>query len=258
MRSADVVLVPNESYRRIAMERNGVRPEDVFVVRNNPDLERLFPVEPDPVLRQGRRYLLAYLGRMGPQDGIDHAVRALGALRQLRADDWRAVFIGEGEVRAEMEALTVTLGLAGGVEFVGWKDDPEIRRILSTADVCLAPDPPSPLNDASTMKKVPEYMAMGSAIASYDLPETRLSAGPAAAYVSSSDPRDLGRSVHQLLEDDARRKEMGKQGRRRAAELSWAQSAETLLAAYERAMIPRSQRRDESTLRGDLAGIRVG
>jgi glycosyltransferase involved in cell wall biosynthesis len=236
VRAADAVVVTNESYRRIAIERNGVSPEDVFIVRNNPDLDRFRRVAADPALRRGRRHLLAYLGRMGPQDGIDHAVRALAALRELREEDWHAVFVGEGEVRPRMEALADELGVSAAVEFAGWHGDDEIRRILSTADVCLAPDPPNPLNDASTMKKVPEYMAMGCAIASYDLPETRISAGSAAAYVASGEPGDLGRCVHELLEDGARREEMGRQGRRRVTELSWHQSVEALLAAYEHAL----------------------
>ena len=106
---------------------------------------------------------------MGPQDGIDHALRALAALRSLRDDDWHALFIGEGEVRPAMEALAGELGVSESVEFVGWREDADIRRMLSTADVCLAPDPPSPLNDVSTMIKIPEYMAMGCPIASYEL-----------------------------------------------------------------------------------------
>jgi len=235
MRSADVVISTNESYRGIAIGRGGVDPDDVFVVRNGPDLERFKPVEPDSALRRGRRYLLAYLGVMGRQDGIDHALRALAALRGLRADDWQAVFVGEGEVRGEMEALAVELGLAEQVEFAGWRGDDDIRRILSTADVCLAPDPPSPLNDLSTMIKVPEYMAMGCAIASYGLPETRVSAGPAAAYAEQSTPEGLGRCVHELLEDPERRREMARLGQESVASLSWQRSAESLLAAYERA-----------------------
>lgn len=255
MRSADVVLSTNESYRRSAIERGGVRPDDVFVVRNNPDLERFRRVAADPALRRGRPHLIAYLGRMGPQDGIDHAVRALGALGELREDDWHAVFVGEGEVRPRMEALAGELGISESVEFAGWHGDEEIRRILSTADVCLAPDPPNPLNDASTMKKVPEYMAMGCAIASYDLPETRISAGPAAAYVASSEPADLGRCVHELLEDEPRREEMGSEGRRRVSELSWQQSTDALLAAYEHAMTPRARPRDRAESRGELSRV---
>jgi glycosyltransferase involved in cell wall biosynthesis len=133
----------------------------------------------------------------------------------------------------EMEELATELGLSDVVEFAGWRGDEDIRRILSTADVCLAPDPPSPLNDVSTMVKIPEYMAIGRPIASYDLPETRISAGDAAAYAQSADPRSLGRCVHELLEDPERRQTMGAEGRRRVERLSWQRSSTELLAAYE-------------------------
>jgi glycosyltransferase involved in cell wall biosynthesis len=236
MRAADVVISTNESYRRIAIERGGVDPADAFVVRNGPDLERFRPVAPDPALRRGRRHLLAYLGVMGPQDGIDHALRALAALRGMRGEDWHATFVGEGEVRSEMEGLAADLGLAGSVEFAGWRGDEDIRRILSTADVGLEPDPPSPLNDSSTMIKVIEYMAMGCPIAAYDLKETRVSAGEAAAYAPSPTPEALGRCLHDLLEDPERRRQMAQYGRERAVDLSWQRSAAVLLAAYERAM----------------------
>ncbi len=235
LRSAAVVIATNESVRRVAIERGGVPPERVFVVRNGPELERFTPVLPDPALRRGRRHLLAYVGVMGPQDGIDHLLGALAALRRLRADDWRAILIGDGEVLGEMRARAAALGLAEQVGFAGWRGDAYIRRVLSTADVCLAPDPPSPLNHASTMVKVPEYMAMGRAIASYDLRETRVSAGPAAAYAGAGEPASLARCVHELLESPERRRAMGRIGRERVAELSWERSREVLLRAYERA-----------------------
>jgi len=236
MRSADVVISTNESYRQIAIERGGVNSEDVFVVRNGPDLERFQPVPADPDLRRGRRHLIAYLGVMGPQDGIDHALRSLAALREMRGEDWHAVFIGEGEVRGEMEILALELGIGGSVEFAGWRGDDDIRRILSTADVGLEPDPPSPLNDCSTMIKVSEYMAMGCPIAAYDLKETRVSAGPAAAYAEAPRPAALGRCVHELLEDSERRRQMAQFGRERVVELSWQRSATALIAAYQRAL----------------------
>lgn len=235
MRSADAVISTNDSYRRIAIERGGVVAESVFVVRNGPDLERFRPVAADPTLRRGRAHLLAYLGMMGPQDGIDHALRALAALRDLRGGDWHAVFVGEGEVRAEMEALAAELGVVEAVEFSGWCDDEEIRRILSSADVGIEPDPPGPLNDSSTMIKVAEYMAMGCPVAAYDLPETRVTAGPAAAYAATATPEALALCLHELLEDPQRRQRMGESGRERVAGLSWQRSTPSLLAAYERA-----------------------
>jgi glycosyltransferase involved in cell wall biosynthesis len=236
-RLADVVVSTNESYRRIAIERGGRDPQDVFVVRNGPDTTRFVPMDPDVDLKRGTPHLLAYLGIMGPQDGIDHALRALRWLRGRR-QDWHAVFIGTGEVLDDMRALAARLGLQEHVEFVGWRGDDDIRRILSTADICLAPDPPSPLNDVSTMIKIPEYLAMGRPVVSYDLHESRVSAGPAARYAEHDEPESFGRCIDELLDDPRRRNEMGRAGLLRAhRELAWQLSAPVLCAAYERALL---------------------
>ena len=235
-RLADVVIATNGSYRRIALERGRFPADAVFVVRNGPDLERFRPAEPDPAWRRGREHLLAYLGIMGPQDGLDHALEALGRLRRVR-DDWHAVFIGEGDMLEEMRGLAERLGIADHVEFAGWRYDDDIRTILSTADVCLAPDPPSPLNDVSTMIKIPEYMAMGCPIVSYDLTESRVSAGDAALYAEPGDLDGFAARLDTLLSDPALRARMGDVGRARVRdELSWQHSQPALIAAYERAL----------------------
>jgi len=235
-RMADVSLATNGSYARVAVERGGMDPEDVFVVRNGPDLTRFRPVPADPAWRRGRAHLISYLGIMGPQDGVDHALRALAALRALR-DDWHAVFVGDGDALPAMRALADELALGDHVEFAGWRGDDDIRLILSSSDVCLAPDPPSPLNDVSTMIKIPEYMALGRAVASYALPESRVSAGDSALYAAPGDPESLGRCVAELLDDPARRERMGALARERVeTELSWQHSEGALLAAYGRVL----------------------
>ena len=238
---ADVTLATNETYRQIALGRGCKRPEDVFVVRNGPDLNRFRPVQPDPSLRHGRAYLIAYVGIMGPQDGVDHALRALAWLRGQR-DDWHAILAGDGEVLDAMRAFAADLGLGDAVEFAGWLGDPDLRRLLSTAHVCLAPDPPSPLNDASTMAKIPEYMAMGRPIVSYDLIESRATAGEAALYADTRTPDGLGRCLDRLLDDPERRDRMGQYASERvAAALSWQHAERALLDAYERALLHRSR-----------------
>jgi len=251
LRTADAVIATNDSYRRIAIERGGVAPDDVFVVRNGPDLSRFRPVPAEDSLRRGKQHLIVYLGVMGPQDGIDWALEALAELREIRGDDWHAAFLGDGEVVEEMGSLAADLGLGDLVEFVGWSDDDDIRRYLSTAAVCLAPDPPGPLNDVSTMAKIPEYMAIGAAIASFDLPESRVSAGDAAAYADSAEPRALGRCVDELLDDPQRRQRIGAAARRRVTALSWERSAASLLDAYER--VSRSPARRSRELSGGVA-----
>jgi len=240
---ADVVLSTNESYRRVALERGRKRPQDVFVVRSAPDTARFQPVEADLSLRRGRKHLIAYLGVMGPQDGVDHALKALAALRHER-DDWHAIFVGAGDVFDAMRTLATELGLDGSVEFAGRRPDEDVIRIVSTADVCLAPDPSNPLNDVSTMNKIIEYMALSRPIVSYDLTEARVSAADAAVYAVPNDIADFARNIAELLDAPRRREEMGKRGRERFEnELSWARSEEQLLRGYERALEIRRRRR---------------
>ncbi len=235
-RLADVVLSVNESYRLIAVERGRRRPEDVFVVRTGPDLTRLRRTDPGPALKRGRAHLLGYVGLMGSQDGIDHALRALAALQELR-DDWRAIFMGDGEVLEEMRALAGELGLGDRVEFTGWVDHPTIARVLSTCDIGLAPDPHSPLNDVSSMVKISEYMALGLPIVSYDLRESRAAAGESAVYACGNDEADFAARIDELLDDPERRERMGALGRERAERwLAWEHQERSLLAAYERAL----------------------
>jgi glycosyltransferase involved in cell wall biosynthesis len=235
-RLADVVLSVNESYRRVAIERGRRHPDDVAIVRTGPDLLRFTPTRPDPALKRGRRHLLSYVGVMGPQDGVDHALRALALLRGRRTD-WRAVFMGDGDVLDEMRSLAAELGLAQDVEFTGWVEQDRIRRVLSTSDVCLAPDPRNPLNDVSSMIKISEYMAMSRAIVSYDLAESRVGAANAAAYARAGDEADFARLIDELLDDPERRAAMGATGRERAERvMAWEHQERALLAAYQRAL----------------------
>ncbi|MFC6067124.1 glycosyltransferase family 4 protein [Streptomyces ochraceiscleroticus] len=233
-RAADVVLATNESYRDVALRRGGKRPADVFVVRSAPAIERFQPVPPEPELKRGKPHLLCYLGVMGPQDGVDYALRALAKLRdELGRTDWRAVFVGSGDAFDAMVELSRQLGLSEQVQFTGRIPDADLVRYLSTADVCLSPDPRNPLNDVSTMNKVLEYMAMGRPIVSFDLREARVSAGDAAVYAPANDEAEFARLIALLLDDPEQRARMGKTGQERiSGPLSWRNSQASLLAAY--------------------------
>jgi glycosyltransferase involved in cell wall biosynthesis len=235
-RLADVVIATNESYRAVALSRGRKRQDDVFVVRNAPDTKRFRRGEPDEGLRRGKRHLIAYVGVMGPQDGVDYGLRALARLKERR-DDWHALFVGDGEMQPAMRELAAQLGLEDCVEFTGWAEPDAVVRVLSTADVCLAPEPPSPLNDVSTLMKIAEYMAMSCPIVSFDLPETRFTAGEAAFYAPGNDEEAFARGIDELLADPARRAAMGAAGRERVVrDLSWTSSEQALLAAYAHAL----------------------
>jgi glycosyltransferase involved in cell wall biosynthesis len=175
---------------------------------------------------------------MGPQDGVDYALRALAKVRdELGRTDWHAVFMGGGDTFDQMVALSHELGLDDLVEFTGRVSDADLLRYLSAADVCLAPDPLNPLNDVSTMNKIMEYMAMSKPIVSFDLVEARVSADEAAVYAAANDESEFAKLVVKLLDDPAERRRMGRLGRERVAgPLSWENSRRALLSAYAAAL----------------------
>jgi len=209
-RIADVSIATNESYRRIAMERGRMPPERVFVVRSGPSLERLKILPPDGRLKRGRRYLVGYVGVMGKQEGIDYLLRAARHIVfDLGRSDVHFGLVGGGTSLEEMKALAQELGVADHVTFTGRVPDGEMLAMLNTADVCVNCDVVNELNDKSTMNKIMEYMALGKPIVQFDLAEGRYSARRASLYAQKNDAVDLAAKIVGLLDDPARRAEMG-------------------------------------------------
>ena len=235
-RTADHVISTNDSYREIAIARSGKLASEVTVVRTGPDPQRLRRGQPCPELRRGRAFLAAYIGVMGPQDGVDIVVRAADiVVNRLGRNDIAFTLIGSGDCFDDLVALRDELGLAGHVEFTGRAPDELVARILSTADAGLSPDPKNPLNDVSTMNKTMEYMAFELPVVAFDLRETRVSAGDAAVYVKPNDVHDYAEAIVALIDDEPRRTRLGKLGRTRVEhELAWSHQERAYLGVYWR------------------------
>ena len=254
-RTADVSLATNESYRRIAIERGGMAPERVFVVRSGPSLQRMKIAPPDDRLKCGRRYLVGYVGVMGKQEGIDYLLRAVSRIvHQLGRSDIQFGLVGGGTSLHQMKARAVELGIADFVTFTGRLPDREMLAMLNTADVCVNPDIANDMNDKSTMNKIMEYMALGKPIVQFDLAEGRISAQQASLYAKKNDAMDFADKIVELLDDPARRVQMGNFGRRRVTEeLEWTYEAPKLLAAYAALSRSASQSSPAHPLNGDDA-----
>ena len=235
-RSANHVISTNDSYREIAVKRSGKADGEVTVVRTGPDPQRLKRGAADPSQRRGRQFLAAYIGVMGPQDGVDIVVRAADiVVHKLGRDDIAFTLIGSGDCFDDLVALRDELDLAGYVEFTGRAPDELVARILSSADIGLSPDPKNPLNDLSTMNKSMEYMAFELPVVAFDLRETRVSTGDAAVYVKPNDVRDYAKAIVGLLDDEQKRAHLGKLGRIRVEqELAWYHQERAYLGVYQR------------------------
>jgi glycosyltransferase involved in cell wall biosynthesis len=241
-RLASVSLETNESYQQIALGRGRMRSDDVFIVRSAPSASRFALARPDEKWRSGRKYLVAYVGVMGIQDGLDYLIDAALVMIQKRGqENVQFVLIGTGPEFPRLRDRVRSLGLDDLVTFTGRLSEEDLGSVLATADVCVNPDEANVMNDISTMNKVLEYMAVGKPIVQFDLREGRFSAGDASLYATGNDPVSLADCIMSLLEDQEKRTSMGEFGRQRlTTELSWESQVPALLAAYERALSARS------------------
>ncbi len=234
--SATVSIATNESFRRIAIERGRMPAEDVFVVRSAPKIEK-FEIRPaDPAMRHGAGTVLGYVGVIGQQEGMDLLVAAADHLiRDLGRKDVHFLIVGFGPELPAVEADVAARGLQAWFTFTGPLYGDDLLRALNSCDIGVSPDPKNAMNDISTMNKVMEYMTLEKPVVQFDLKEGRASAEEASVYARANDPKDFALKIAELMDDPARRAEMGRIGRARVLEhLSWAHSVPHLLAAYDR------------------------
>lgn len=233
-RTAERVISTNDSYRAIAIRRGGLDPDDVSVVRSGPDTARMRPIYPESPPPEGT-HLLAYLGIMGPQDGVDQVLEVMAELVTRRGrSDIHAVLMGFGDCLDDLRMQCTALGLDAQVTFTGRVDRKAIGEYLSRADVGVCPDLKTPLNDVSTMNKTLEYMAYALPSVSFDLVETRVSGGEAVRYVRSGDIAAFADEVERLIDDPALRVLMGKEARRRVTEqFDWRGQAQVYSGVFD-------------------------
>ncbi len=234
--TASVSIATNESFRAIALSRGKMKPEDVFVVRSAPRIEK-FEIRPaDPEMRKGAGTVLGYVGVIGQQEGMDLLVAAADHLiRAMGRSDVHFIIVGFGPEVPMVEADVARRGLDAHFTFTGALYGEDLLRALNSCDIGVSPDPKNAMNDISTMNKVMEYMTLEKPVVQFDLKEGRASAGEASVYAAANDPKDFAARIADLMDAPERRAEMGKIGRARVLDkLSWAHSVPHLLAAYDR------------------------
>ena len=234
-RLADHMIATNESYKAMAMERSGVPPERISIVRNGPELD-LF-TDQDPSLLPGfgkDRTVLCYVGTIGVQDGLDYLMKSLAHLvHKLGRRDVLCVVVGSGDAWESVKNLASELDIADFVHFTGQVPFRDVPRYVAAADICLDPDPSNEFNDRSTMIKIMEYMAMRKPIVAFDLPEHRRTADCAASYAPPNDVVKFALQIQELMDDPPRRTRMGEAGWNRIErELAWSHQEKHLLSAY--------------------------
>lgn len=234
-RTADKVISTNESYRQVAIQRGHVIPANIWIVRSGPCIDSFQPVPANPVWKRNKPYLVCYLGVMGANDGLEHLFYSIYyIIHEIKRHDIHFILIGSGDLLPKLKSICRTLNVDDFVEFTGRLPNEDMKEIISTADIAVAPDPKDALNNVSTMNKIIEYMALKKPIVTFDLKETCVSAGEAAVYAEPNCTDDFAHKIVELLDQPEKRRFMAEYGRRRFEEfLAWDHQQKIYLELYE-------------------------
>jgi len=235
--TADISIATNESYKDIAVLRGGMKEEDVFIVRSSPIIskfESLIPESPDESIKNGKEYMVGYVGVMGKQDGVDYLLRAIDFIvNRRKRENVFFVIIGNGPEWNYSVNLSKELRIDNFVFFTGRIPDKEMIEYLYACDICVNPDVVNDFNDKSTMNKIIEYMILGKPIVQFNMREGRYSADAASLYAKANDEIDFAKKILILLDNEPLGKSMGEIGKKRVKDkFSWKNSEKVLLKAY--------------------------
>lgn len=232
---ADVVISTNESYKKIAVQRGKKNNSQVFVVRNGIDLSRLNTTSNGKVRYDGFDYLVAYVGIIGKQEGIDHLLQVIEHIvfkKEIR--NIKFIVMGSGTHLAAIQDLSKTMKVDRYIDFAGFVPYNELIGILSGVDVCVNPELKNPYSDISTMMKIMDYMVVGKPVVQFDLTENQFTAGDSALCVEENDIVAFADAVVDLIHDKKRRVQMGEVGKKRISEmLHWGIQKNNLIKAYQ-------------------------
>lgn len=233
-KTANIIISTNESYKCIAQRRGKKNKNKIFVVRNGPDLSEYIFLPPNNHLKNGFDYLVAYLGTIAKQEGIDNLLRSVHYIVfEKNITNIKFVIIGTGTNWQQMVNLSKEMGLEKYVQFTGFIPYEDLYEILSTADLCVNPEFRDDFTDKSTMIKIMDYMVFGNPIIQYETTEGRVTAGGAAKYIKKNDEIDFAEAIIELLNDPEKRAEMGKIAKKRIMEkLNWDFQKKNLKRAY--------------------------
>lgn len=151
--------------------------------------------------------LIVSVGRFAPEKGHRYLIEALNLLNQQDVA-WRCMFLGEGELEAELRALVAEYGLSEQIAFPGFCE--EVFSVLLTADVFVLPS----LHESSPNALI-EAMGIGVPSIASDVGGIAdlIEAERNGVRVPPQDPEALATALHRMLTEPDFANELGKNAR---------------------------------------------
>ncbi len=214
-RSVGAYIAVSDANRRYLIQKKRLPAEKIHLIRNGCEIEKFDPCYP-PQLALKRQLgfadddpVLLLLGRLEPQKGHSVLFRALKeVLREFPRT--RLVCVGEGALRAALEAEIQQLELTASIRLVGYQAN--VPDWFSIADVCVLP---------SFFEGLPlfaiECLAAGRAMVATAVdgtPEVIINE-KTGLTVPAGDASGLAGAIVRLLGDPGLRRRLGAAGRSR-------------------------------------------
>jgi glycosyltransferase involved in cell wall biosynthesis len=195
-----------------------VRPDIPWTVRLNGCDAKPLPADQVQAFRHeaglGARPVVLFLGRLEPYKGALEFIEAVVATLKKMPDGADVVLVGDGPLRAEMEARVAAAGLSARIAFTGSQPHARVNQYLNAADIYVSTNMYGNLSNANL-----EALAAGDclvlptsdpALPLDTVTDRLIPAEVAARYERASMPDSLADTLVQLLrnpDEIARRRE---------------------------------------------------
>lgn len=230
---SDLVIVTNESYKKVAISRGKIDANKIFIVRNGPILDRFKDVvnsKPnDDIIRIG------YIGNINQPDGVYQLVDICSHIKEIdKKINFTFEIIGSGSDLNYMIEYSNKKNVSNHFNFYGRVSESKLINVMKNVHFCVQPDPFNPLNNVSTMNKLMEYMAMKKTFVSYDLVESRFSGLDSGLFSKVNEPKSYAKDIVRLCRNPNLRERLSNSGYKRIVDLlQWPKQAENLIIAYQ-------------------------
>ena len=194
------------------------------------EIRRRFDLDDAPVVLM--------VGGRKPHKNVDGLLRGFARARE-RVPGAQLVLAGNPtSIEPALLALAADLQLGDCVHFLEFVDAGELEGLYAAADLFVLPSHNEgfglPVLEAMA-RRIPVACSSASA-----LPEV---GGDAARYFNPARPDEIATVIADVLTDDPARRGMADAGRRRAAGMTWAATAQATLESYRRALADAARRR---------------
>ncbi len=186
------------------------------------DLQHRFVVSRAVDERSG----MVFVGRLVEKKGVEVLIQAFSMLRE----DFPEIelnIVGEGPLRGSLEELTVQLGCAGAIKFLGAIPNSEVPSLLNLHRIAITPSVVAADGDQEGLGLViVEAQGCGCAVVASRIPAILdvITDGVDGMLVAPGDPSDVRRVLAQMMEDESLVSRLAAAGRESAARrFDWAQ-----------------------------------